>query len=138
MGPTVLTGVEHGRQTVLARLAALRGSRRGRVALYASSVALVACAYYLAGRLGLELAYLDGAVAAVWPPAGLGLAVLFLYGIRLWPGIVVGDLLLADFSTPLGTVLGQTVGNTVAVVVAALVLRRLTGGARRGSPGRGV
>jgi signal transduction histidine kinase len=106
----------------------LRRSRRGRVALYATSVALVACAYYLAGRLGLELAYLDGAVAAVWPPAGLGLAVLFLYGIRLWPGIVVGDLLLADFSTPLGTVLGQTVGNTLALVTAALLLRRLTGG----------
>jgi signal transduction histidine kinase len=96
--------------------------------LYASSVALIALAYYLAGRLGLELAYLDGAVAAVWPPAGLGLAVLFLYGIRLWPGIVVGDLLLADFSTPLGTVLGQTVGNTLALVVAAMLLRRLTGG----------
>ena len=69
-----------------------------------SSVALVAGAYYLAGRIGLELAYLDGAVAALWPPAGLGLAVLFLYGVRLWPGIVIGDLLLGDFSTPLGTV----------------------------------
>ena len=53
---------------------------------------------------------------------------LFLYGVRLWPGIVVGDLLLADFSTPFGTVLGQTVGNTLALVIAALVLRRLTGG----------
>src|SRR4051794_32034881 len=78
------------------RLEALRDTPRGSAALYVSSVALVACAYYLAGRLGLELAYLDGAVAAVWPPAGVGLALLFLYGIRLWPGIVVGDLLLAD------------------------------------------
>jgi signal transduction histidine kinase len=95
---------------------------------YAAAVALVAGAYYLTGRLGLELAYLDGAVAALWPPAGLGLAVLFLYGLRLWPGVVIGDLLLADFSTPLGTVLGQTVGNTLAVVAGALLLRRLTGG----------
>ena len=91
----------------------------------------MALAYYLAGRIGLELAYLDGAVAALWPPAGLGLAILFLFGVRLWPGIVIGDLLLADFSTPLGTVLAQTVGNTVALVVAALLLRRLTRG--RGS-----
>jgi signal transduction histidine kinase len=112
-------------------LQALRRSRRGRVALYAGSVALVAFAYYVVGRLGLELAYLDGAVAAMWPPAGLGIAVLFLYGVRLWPGIVIGDLLLADFSTPLGTVLGQTVGNTLALVAAALLLRRLVGG--RGS-----
>ena len=99
-----------------------------RPRLYAIAVGLVAGAYYLAGRLGLELGYLDGAVTAVWPPAGVGLAALFLYGIRLWPGIVIGDLLLADFSTPLGTVLGQTIGNTLALVVAALLLRRLTGG----------
>src|SRR3954466_3329222 len=105
----------------------VRGDQRG-LARYAAAVALVAVAYYVVGRIGLELAYLNGAVAAVWPPAGFGLAVLFLYGVRLWPGIVIGDLLLGDFSTPLGTVLGQTVGNTVAGVVAAVVLRRLTGG----------
>jgi signal transduction histidine kinase len=103
-------------------------TRAGGLALYALSIALVAVAYYVAGRIGLELAYLDGAVAALWPPAGLGLAVLFLYGVRLWPGIVIGDLWLGDYSTPLGTVLGQTVGNTLALVVAALLLRRLTGG----------
>ena len=83
---------------------ALRGARHGALGLYALQVALVTAAYYLAGRIGLELAYLDGAVAAMWPPAGLGLAVLFLYGVRLWPGIVIGDLLLGDFSTPFGTV----------------------------------
>src|SRR6185369_4728405 len=77
----------------------------------AATTALVALAYYLAGRLGLELAYLDGAVAALWPPAGLGLALLVLYGPRMVPGIVIGDLFLGDYSTPLGTVLAQTVGN---------------------------
>jgi integral membrane sensor domain MASE1/GAF domain-containing protein len=95
---------------------------------YVGALVVAAAAYYAVGRIGLELAYLDGAVAALWPPAGLGLAVLFLYGIRLWPAVVVGDLLLGDYSTPLGTVLAQTVGNTVAVVVAALLLRRLTSG----------
>jgi integral membrane sensor domain MASE1 len=97
-------------------------------ARYVVAVAVVAVAYYLAGRAGLELAYLNGAVAALWPPAGLGLAVLFLYGLRMWPGIVLGDLWLGDYSTPLPTVLAQTLGNTVALVLAALLLRRLTGG----------
>src|SRR6185436_16099095 len=109
-------------------VAALRGTQYGGVVLYGISVALVAVAYYGAGRIGLELAYLNGAVAALWPPAGLGLAVLFLYGVRLWPAIVIGDLFLGDYSTPLGTVLAQTLGNTVAVVVGALLLRRLTAG----------
>src|SRR4051794_12229246 len=106
----------------------LRRSRHGSAALYVGAVILLAGGYYLAGKIGLELAYLDGAVAALWPPAGLGLAVLFLYGVRLWPAIVVGDLLLGDYSTPLGTVLAQTFGNTVALVAAALLLRRLTNG----------
>ena len=128
MGAALVTDEDPVRLAMSRRLAALRRTRHGGVALYAGAVALVAVAYYLAGRIGLELAYLDGAVAALWPPAGLGLAVLFLYGIRLWPGIVIGDLWLGDYSTPLGTVLGQTVGNTLAVVVAALLLRRLTGG----------
>src|SRR5919109_4672068 len=97
-------------------------------ARYVVSVGLVALAYYLVGRAGLELAYLNGAVAAAWPPAGLGLAVLVLYGPRVVPGIVAGDLLLGDYSTPLGTVLAQTVGNTVALIVAALLLRRLSRG----------
>ncbi len=108
--------------------AALRPTTPRTVALYAASIALVAAAYYLAGRLGLELAYLDGAVAALWPPAGVGLALLVLLGPRVIPGIVIGDLFLGDYSTPLGTVIAQTVGNTVALVVAALLLRRLTNG----------
>jgi signal transduction histidine kinase len=104
-----------------------RGNRAGLV-LYLLMLVLVALGYYAVGRIGLELAYLNGAVAALWPPAGLGLAVLFLYGVRLWPAIVVGDLFLGDYSTPLGTVLAQTFGNTVALVAAALLLRRLTDG----------
>ncbi|HEV3377245.1 MAG TPA: MASE1 domain-containing protein [Thermoleophilaceae bacterium] len=128
MSSTPVSGTDQVGHVVRETLAAMSATRHGRAARYAMGVALVAGAYYLAGRLGLELAYLDGAVAAVWPPAGLGLAVLFLCGIRLWPGIVAGDLLLADFSTPLGTVLGQTVGNTLSLVIAAVLLRRLTGG----------
>ena len=81
--------------------------------------------YYGAARAGLHLAYLHGSVTALWPPVGVGIAVLVIGGPGLWPGIVAGDLLVADFSTPLGTVLGQTVGNTLEVVVAALLFLRL-------------
>src|ERR1700754_2555272 len=128
MGATLLRGAAQNRIDRQRGIVRLRGVRGGGLALYAVAIGLVALAYYVAGRIGLELAYLDGAVAALWPPAGLGLAVLFLFGIRLWPGIVIGDLLLGDFSTPFATVAAQTVGNTLALVVAALVLRRLTGG----------
>jgi signal transduction histidine kinase len=88
---------------------------------------LLAGAYYGAAKLGLKFGYLDGAVTALWPPVGVGIAALVLFGPRLWPGVVLGDLLVADFSTPVGTVLGQTVGNTLEVLVGALLLRRLAG-----------
>jgi signal transduction histidine kinase len=128
MGAPSVTGARQRRPFVPSRIEALGRTPRGRAALFVTATALVAALYYGTGRLGLELAYLNGAVAAVWPPAGFGLAVLFLYGPRVVPGIVIGDLLLGDYSTPLGTVLGQTVGNTVALVVAAALLRRLTDG----------
>src|SRR4051812_33114931 len=99
-----------------------------RIWRYAGAVVLLAGAYWAAAKIGLRLAYLDGAVTALWPPVGVGIAALVLYGPRLWPGIVIGDLLVADFSSPFGTVLGQTVGNTLEVVVAAVLLRRLTRG----------
>ena len=108
MGVTPVTRAARDRHDVRGWIVALRRSRRGGLALYVCSVASLALAYYVAGRIGLELAYLDGAVAALWPPAGLGLAVLFLGGVRLWPGIVIGDLLLGDFSTPFATVVAQT------------------------------
>src|SRR3954468_20517525 len=125
MVATLVRDAAQSRLEPRSRITRLRG---GGLARYAVAVGLVALVYYVAGRIGLQLAYLDGAVAALWPPAGVGLAMLFLYGVRLWPGIVIGDLLLGDFSTPFATVVAQTVGNTLALVVAALVLRRLTVG----------
>src|SRR4051794_32785645 len=94
---------------------------------YLAGVLAVAVAYYVAAKVGLRLAYLNGAVTAFWPPIGVGVAALVLYGPRLWPGIVIADLLVGDYSTPLGTVLGQTVGNTLEVLVCALLLRRFFG-----------
>src|SRR3954449_2396404 len=122
MDATLVSGAVHSRLDLRTRIARLHRTRRGGLALYATGVGLVALAYYAAGRIGLELAYLDGAVAALWPPAGVGLALLFLYGLRLWPGIVIGDLWLGDYSTPVATVAGQTVGNTLALVLAAVLL----------------
>ena len=97
---------------------------------YLALLCVVVAGYYLAARFGLALLYPDGPVAAMWPPVGVGIAALYFYGLRLWPAIVIADLLpgVADYSQPIGTVLGQTIGNTVAVVVAAALLRRLTHG----------
>ena len=113
------------RTSLVRRLLAWRQTRAGRLAWYAAEVGVVTGLYYLAARAGLRLAYLHGSVTALWPPVGVGIAALVIGGPGLWPGIVAGDLLVADFSTPWGTVLGQTLGNTLEVVVAALLFIRL-------------
>ncbi len=59
-----------------------------------------------------------GENVAIYPFVYVGEEVVIEDGVTLHPGVVIGDLLLADFSTPLGTVLGQTAGNTVSLVVA--------------------
>ena len=109
---------------------AWRQTTAGRAAWYVLGVGVVTGLYYVAARAGLHLAYLHGSVTALWPPVGVGIAALVIGGPWLWPGIVIGDLLVADFSTPWGTVLGQTVGNTLEVLVAALLFLRLARGRR--------
>jgi signal transduction histidine kinase len=124
MSRTIAAGVPDDRST-LERLQAWRQSTTGWLTWYGVEVAVVAGLYYGAARAGLHLAYLHGSVTALWPPVGVGMAALVILGPGVWPAIVIGDLLAADFSTPLGTVLGQTLGNTLEVVVAAVLFRRL-------------
>jgi signal transduction histidine kinase len=125
LSPTLAASVPDDRSLV-ERFDAWKRTGIGRLALYGIMVGAVAGLYYGAGRAGLHLAYLHGTVTALWPPVGVGVAALVILGPGIWPGIVIGDLLLADFSTPWGTILGQTVGNTLEVVVAAVLFRQLT------------
>ena len=65
MSTPPLTALGPRRNRVGEHVDALRRRKRAGPALYVLSVAVAALAYYGAGRIGLELAYLDGAVAAL-------------------------------------------------------------------------
>jgi signal transduction histidine kinase len=106
-----------------ARLVAVRALP---VVRYVAGVLVLAGAYYAAGRASLALQY-TGPVAAIWLPVGVGAATLYLAGLRWFPGVLIGDLALADTSQPLGSVLGITAGNVADILVIALLLRRLLG-----------
>ena len=101
---------------------------RARYVLVAIASAI---AYGFASRLGFALAYPHsgtntyGAVTALWPPVGVGIAVLVLYGLRLWPALVVGGLLAGDYSTTFGLVFGQITGTVAGIVIASALLVRL-------------
>ena len=93
--------------------------------LYAVKVALVAAAYYGSAKLGLKLAFESGSVTAVWPPTGIALAAVVLWGYRIWPGVALGALLANSWTgVPIYGVLGITVGNTLEALVGGFLLLR--------------
>src|SRR6185503_8171723 len=105
---------------------------RAQPGRYLAGVLALAAAYYGAAKLGQSLRY-TASVSAIWPPAGVGIAALYLWGLRWWPGVflaelvVNGELLVDQHELPIGSLLGQQAGNVVEIVVGAVLLRRLIG-----------
>jgi integral membrane sensor domain MASE1/anti-sigma regulatory factor (Ser/Thr protein kinase) len=98
--------------------------RSGRLAAPARGLVL-AGAYYASAKLGLNLAFSNDSVTAVWPPTGIALAALVLWGRSLWPGVLLGAF-LANVTTdvPVYTAAGIGVGNTLEAFVGAWLLDR--------------
>jgi integral membrane sensor domain MASE1/anti-sigma regulatory factor (Ser/Thr protein kinase) len=88
-------------------------------------VLALTAAYFGSAKLGLALAFSNESVTAVWPPTGLALAALFLWGRNLWPGVLLGAF-LANVTTdvPVYTAAGIAVGNTLEATVGAWLLER--------------
>ena len=54
----------------------------------------VAGAYAVTGNLGLNLAISPGNITAAWPPSGIALAAVLIFGKRVLPGIMLGSVLV--------------------------------------------
>jgi len=93
------------------------------------AIIAVAAAYFLAGKLGLKLAMVHASVTAVWAPTGLALAVLLVWGLRLWPGIFLGAFLVnVTTDGSVLTSLGIATGNTLEAIVGAWLVARFAEG----------
>lgn len=121
-----LPGSRGVRQTAVSGL-------QSSAASYVLGVLTLAAVYYGAAKVGQTLRY-TGSVSAIWPPAGVGIAALYLWGLRWWPGIFLGELivnseltLFDDPGLPIVSALGQWTGNMAEIVVGAILLRRLIG-----------
>src|SRR5215212_1688013 len=86
---------------------------------------IIAILYFAAAELGLSLASLHSNVTPVWPPTGIAIASLLIFGRRIWPGIFAGALaanLLTDI--PVVSSFGIAVGNTLEALTAGWLLER--------------
>ncbi len=95
---------------------------------YVGLAAALALTYLAAAGLGLSIAYAHTNVSPVWPPTGIAIASLLLFGRSFWPAVFVGAFvanLLTGVSLP--TTTGIAVGNTLEAVLAAHLLNRTIG-----------
>jgi len=86
-------------------------------------LAVVALAYWFAARASLGLALVHGQVTPIWPPTGIALVAMLIFGRRVWPAVFLAALAV---NLPIGpSPLGATViavGNTLAPLTAAAFL----------------
>src|SRR5262245_27304042 len=102
-GPILRVAVDHGRWAGIVSLAAV---------------------YFIAARLGLQLDAVGGFASPVWPPTGIAIAALALFGTGLWPGIALGAL-AANIAAgaPLLAAAGMAAGNTLEALFAVALMR---------------
>ena len=90
-------------------------------------VVILIALYFLGGLLGKQASFLSGSVALVWPPAGIAMAGILLFGYRFWPGVALGAVLFSFMNgMPLGFfTFGTAIGNTMGAIVCTFLLKRL-------------
>ena len=101
-------------------------------------IVILAVGYTLTGIVGLSLAVPPGYATAVWPPSGIALAAVLMWGSRVWPGIAAGSVLVnlavalttADTGfnwTSLVIACAIAIGSTVQALACAGAIQRWVG-----------
>src|SRR5688572_17380010 len=90
-------------------------------------VVILTAFYFVGGLLGKEGSFMSKNVVLVWPPSGIALAAILLFGYRFWPGVALGAILFSFMNgLPFGFfTFGTAVGNTIGAIVCTYLLRRL-------------
>jgi PAS domain S-box-containing protein len=111
-------------------------SRRGRYLLILAGVTAL---YVVAGKMGLALAFVNASTSAVWPPAGIAVAALLLWGMSAWPAVSVGAFIVnVTTSGDVPSSLMIAAGNTIECVVAVYLTNRFAGGRAAFDRGLGI
>ena len=95
---------------------------QGRFWQYLTPIGILAASYLIAAVLAIWIPGLDQNLLPFGPPAGVALAGLVLYGLKVWPGVAVGAFLYAQFQGVPYWVAGV---GAIACVVQAMVGTRL-------------
>jgi len=93
------------------------------------SFTVLAAIYYVAGKLGLSLAFAHPSATTVWPPSGIALAAFLILGYRIWPAILVGAFLVnVTTAGTVATSIAIGVGNTLEGLLGSYLVNRFARG----------
>src|SRR5213596_2081468 len=88
-------------------------------------------AYFIAGKLGLQFAFVNPSASPVWAPTGIALAAFVLFGYGVWPAIFASAFLVnLTTAGSVATSIAIAVGNTLEGLVGAYLLNRFARGRR--------
>src|SRR5229473_3586594 len=94
-----------------------------------AALAALAGVYFVAGKLGLTLAFVNASATAIWPCTGIALAAFLILGYRVWPAILIGAFVVnLTTAGSVATSMGIAVGNTLEGVVGCYLVTRFVGG----------
>lgn len=88
----------------------------------------LAALYFIGARVGVSFATLGSKITLIWPPTGIALAAILIFGVRLWPGVLLGAAMSALFNS-YGAVFiaGQVAASLSETLLGAWLLRRIPG-----------
>lgn len=95
------------------------------------AILLFGIMYFIAGKLGLRLAFVNASATAVWPPTGIALALFLIFGYKIWPVIFLGAFFIN--LTTAGTILtslGIAFGNTLEGLIGAYLVNKFANGSK--------
>ena len=97
--------------------------------LLTAQILLLASLYFAGGKAGLNAPYVGSNITLFWPPSGIALAALLLWGLPCWPGIFLGALVtnLSTGDLTSHVALAIAIGNTAGPVLGAVLLRKVMG-----------
>jgi PAS domain S-box-containing protein len=85
--------------------------------------------YILAGKLGLTFTAVHASASPVWPPTGIALASLLLFGAWVWPAVTIGAFVVnMTTAGSVATSLGIAGGNTLEAVMIARFVEEFASG----------
>lgn len=96
---------------------------------YAGGLVAIGVIYFALAKGGLALASIHPNATPIWPPTGVALAAVLLWGYRIWPAIFTAAVIAnATTAGSVATAIAIATGNSLEAVVGAYLINRWASG----------